>query len=289
MFLPSLMILAALGLSCKDLGDAVPPAPITFNVGSISVGVSNVATAKISGGTKPYTVVSNSDAAKVTPTISSDTLSVRGLAAGNATITVGDNSSPRLTSSIAVTVVLINISPNSATLTVGDSTTATINGGTAPYSIVSVGDPAKVNATISGSTLKVRALAAGTSTVTVGDNSSPRFTTTMNVTVAAPISFSTQVQPIFTASCANAGCHPGGGAPFPLLSANSYVNLYNAQATTSCTSDKRVLPGNAAASVLYKKISGSTCGDRMPLGRAQLSQAEIDLIRDWINQGARNN
>lgn len=103
------------------------------------------------------------------------------------------------------------------------------------------------------------------------------------------VSFSTQVQPIFTTSCVNAGCHPGSGAPFSLRSDNAYANLVNVAATTGpCAGDLRVSPGNAAASALVKRLEG-TCGVRMPIGGAALSQAELDLIKSWINQGALNN
>lgn len=107
---------------------------------------------------------------------------------------------------------------------------------------------------------------------------------------ATVILFGTQVQPIFTASCVNSGCHPGGGAPFSLQSSVSYANLVNVNATTGpCAGDKRVLPGNAAASALIKRLDG-TCGSlRMPLGGGPLPQAQVDVIRDWINQGAQNN
>lgn len=103
-----------------------------------------------------------------------------------------------------------------------------------------------------------------------------------------PISFSTQVQPIFTISCVNAGCHPGGGAPFSLASGVSRGNLVGVDMVNSACGGKRVLAGDANASGLIKKLEGN-CGARMPLGGAALSSAEITLIRDWISQGAQNN
>ena len=112
---------------------------------------------------------------------------------------------------------------------------------------------------------------------------------TVNVSVSSqPVLFLTQVQPIFTTNCVNAGCHPGGGAPFS-LQANAYSNLVNITATNGpCAGDKRVLPSNADASALIKRLDGN-CGLQMPLGLAPLPSAQRQLIRDWINQGARNN
>jgi hypothetical protein len=112
---------------------------------------------------------------------------------------------------------------------------------------------------------------------------------TISVSVTERISFSAQVQPIFTSSCVNAGCHPGGGAPFPLLAAVSYNNLVGINATAGpCAGGKRVQPSNADASALTKRLDG-TCGSQMPLGGNPLPSTQRQLIRDWINQGARNN
>jgi hypothetical protein len=50
-----------------------------------------------------------------------------------------------------------------------------------------------------------------------------------------------------------------------------------------------VVPGDANASVLYKKIDGSGAyGSNMPLG-GSLSPAQIEIIRRWIDEGALNN
>src|SRR5688572_7673549 len=47
-----------------------------------------------------------------------------------------------------------------------------------------------------------------------------------------------------------------------------------------------VVPGNAAASLLYKAVARE--GDlHMPPGKTALSAAEIAVLRDWINAGAR--
>lgn len=104
------------------------------------------------------------------------------------------------------------------------------------------------------------------------------------------VSFASQIQPIFTTSCVNAGCHPGGGAPFSLAVGESYENLVNQNATGGpCRGQSRVAPGDANNSVLVKRLEGSSCGNRMPLGGSALPAAQIQLIRDWISQGAPRN
>ena len=98
------------------------------------------------------------------------------------------------------------------------------------------------------------------------------------------ISFANDVQPIFDQSCTS--CHPGSGN-LDLTAANSYNQLVNVNA--SGYSAKRVVPGDAANSVLYKKIDGSGAyGSNMPLG-GNLSTAQINIIKQWIVEGAKNN
>jgi hypothetical protein len=114
-----------------------------------------------------------------------------------------------------------------------------------------------------------------------------------NPPAASQVSFSQQIQPIFNNSgCV--GCHGGSGGLF-LIQGQSYSNLVNVNAQAGCTTKKRVLPGNPDESVLYIRVSSNTpdtqCGpnSRMPQGSPRLPQASIDLIRDWILQGAQNN
>jgi len=181
------------------------------------------------------------------------------------------------------------VSPTSVNLTVGDSSILPISGGTTPYVVVDRGDTSVATASITGTSLRIRAVGVGTSRVIIGDNSTPQLRDSVSVTVSAPVSFANQVQPIFTASCVNAGCHPGGGAPFSLESGQSYSQLVDQDATTGpCAGIKRVAPGNPDNSALIRRLEG-TCGSLMPLGGSQLPSASRQLIRDWISQGARNN
>ena len=103
------------------------------------------------------------------------------------------------------------------------------------------------------------------------------------------VSFRSEIQPIFTASCVNAGCHPGNGAPFSLASGVSRGNLVGVDMFNGACGGKRVVIGDANASGLYKKVSGNSCGNQMPLSGTPLSASQISLIRDWINQGAGDN
>jgi mono/diheme cytochrome c family protein len=104
--------------------------------------------------------------------------------------------------------------------------------------------------------------------------------------VAAPVVYTTQIQPIFTANCV--ACHIGAGAPrgLKLDALNSYANLVNVNSSEVPTL-KRVKPSDPDNSYLVHKIEGTaTVGGRMPPSGAPLSTSQISLIRQWIIAGA---
>jgi hypothetical protein len=108
-----------------------------------------------------------------------------------------------------------------------------------------------------------------------------------------PISFSADVQPIFTRSCAKSGCHAGSSASFifglSLEQGQAYGNLVGVSSGEEPTL-KRVEPGRSDLSYIIRKLEGSGLGDRMPAdGPPYLPDTEIQLIRDWIDQGASDN
>ena len=93
---------------------------------------------------------------------------------------------------------------------------------------------------------------------------------------------------VFTPSCATAGCHQGASAPqgLRLEEALSYAMLVNV-ASSEDPGVLRIAPGNPGASYLVQKLEGSaSVGAQMPLNAAPLSQATIDVIRQWITDGA---
>lgn len=97
----------------------------------------------------------------------------------------------------------------------------------------------------------------------------------------------TQVGPIFVARCG--GCH--GLAD--VAAANAFVRG-NADRPSCVAQGARITAGNAANSLIVKKITGTqTCGAQMPFGCTPgvdcVPQNQIDLIRDWINAGAPAN
>ncbi len=100
--------------------------------------------------------------------------------------------------------------------------------------------------------------------------------------------WSTDVYPILAAGCAGAACHVGGAsAPrLGMTAASAYMAVTTGRGLCAATSTALVTPGMPDASLLYRKVSGSTCGTRMPLGRPALSAAEQQTISAWIAAGA---
>lgn len=93
---------------------------------------------------------------------------------------------------------------------------------------------------------------------------------------------------IFAPNCATTGCHLGAGAPqgLRLDDANSYGMLVGVPSSES-SSTLRVAPGDPDNSYLIQKLEGSaSVGAQMPLGAPALEQASIDVIRQWISDGA---
>jgi len=107
---------------------------------------------------------------------------------------------------------------------------------------------------------------------------------TPTVTLAA------DVQPIFTARCALSGCH-AGARPQEGMNLSSGQALQNVLDVNSAEVPalKRVKAGDPDNSYLFEKISKNPprSGERMPLLGGPLSQAQIDTIRHWIEQGAK--
>jgi methionine-rich copper-binding protein CopC len=92
---------------------------------------------------------------------------------------------------------------------------------------------------------------------------------------------------VFTPLCTT--CHSGASAPYGLRldATNSYALLVGVDSGEVPTL-QRVQAGNPDASYLIQKLIGSAAvGDRMPYGGPYLPQSTIDVIRQWIANGAQ--
>jgi hypothetical protein len=84
-------------------------------------------------------------------------------------------------------------------------------------------------------------------------------------------------------------CHAGANAPAGLRldAANSYAMLVGVAAVER-PNLMRVAPGDANNSYLIQKLEGTAgIGERMPAGLPAVPQADIDIVRQWITDGAQ--
>ena len=106
------------------------------------------------------------------------------------------------------------------------------------------------------------------------------------------VRFSTLQTTIFNLNCALSGCHTGTFPPqgLNLSAGQAYASLVGVTAQEK-PELLRVKPGDPDNSYIYLKVTGSPRinGEQMPRGRTALSAEQIDLIRRWIEQGAKNN
>jgi len=87
-----------------------------------------------------------------------------------------------------------------------------------------------------------------------------------------PVSFSADLIPIFDQKCKS--CHAPGGTMPDLTPGNAYASLVEYE---------QFVPFNADASILYTKCA---TGGSMAM---YCNSTDVQLIRNWINQGGENN
>jgi mono/diheme cytochrome c family protein len=111
----------------------------------------------------------------------------------------------------------------------------------------------------------------------------------------AEVSFAKEIQPIFTASCARAGCHAGSrpAQGMDLSDGQAIANIVSVP-SNEASDLNRIEPGDPEKSYLLHKLLGTQRtvggnGSRMPSGGKPLSDAQIATIRQWITQGATDN
>ncbi len=91
---------------------------------------------------------------------------------------------------------------------------------------------------------------------------------------------------IFNNNCGDSNCHIGGRTNGVQL--DSYENVTDSEGNQY--GELVVQANDAEGSPLVDKIEPSPDqGERMPVGGPYLSDDEISLIRDWIDEGAQNN
>jgi len=305
-------------LTATFAGAGVQSATVTVQAGEVSAtvtvtveGVStihlNVETLALAeGGSAQLTATAQTASAVDLPTVTDFTWSssapaiatvdqnghVTALSAGIAEITASYASVVSNACEVTVTatdpaerVTSITLSPESTLLGVGETVTLTATafdslGSTIDVTFDWTSDNPEV-ATVNSSG-KVTALTYGTANITASVRSGAVVSNAAQIRVEATLS---AVQSAVFNNCT--GCHGGAGNLY-LTDGDSYNNLVNVPATGNA-SFMRVSPGDPANSYLYMKVTGDVrAGDQMPLG-GQLTAEQIEMIENWIQNGAQDN
>jgi hypothetical protein len=169
-------------------------------------------------------------------------------------------------------------------------TFAVASGGGAPIAPTTPLTNASGIATVGGWTLGGTAADAANGTMANSLNASAAGAGTATFTASAIYTLGGDVQPIYTVSCAFAGCHNTGGTAPNLTAGFSFGSTVNVGSTCS-PGVLRVNDFSASLSVLYLRVSTtSTCFGPMPPGASvTMTAANQKIIRAWINNGAQNN
>jgi hypothetical protein len=94
------------------------------------------------------------------------------------------------------------------------------------------------------------------------------------------VDFSTQVKPILNKNCIS--CHGG------VKQKGGFSMMTREDMLKPCESGKpAIVPGNAEASPLYQHLITKDLEERMPYKENPLSEKDINVLRQWIEEGAQ--
>ncbi|MHB8578744.1 MAG: hypothetical protein ACYDA4_02660 [Ignavibacteriaceae bacterium] len=97
---------------------------------------------------------------------------------------------------------------------------------------------------------------------------------------ASNVSYAKYIQPVFTLKCANPGCHDDG-----TMAAGLSLTTW-----TGATNPQYVTKGYPNNSILVQSIEGLSGAFPMPpVGYPVLTANQIQGVKTWIAEGAKNN
>jgi hypothetical protein len=108
------------------------------------------------------------------------------------------------------------------------------------------------------------------------------------------VSFSGSIRPLLDRSMGGCGCHmpsAGGGSTGIQLSGLDLSSTASLRRGGAMSSARIVVAGQPCESVIFQKVSDAPpFGSRMPLGGPPFfTPDELQLLRDWIAEGAADN
>lgn len=166
--------LSSCGVINVTVGESSTYTDLIFSNTAPSLIVGQAMTVAITGGVAPYYISSNSNSSIVDASVSGNVITLSGMAAGSATITVCSDTNACQTLPVTVGPTSsggITFSQSNAALTSGQSATITIYGGSGTYYISSNSNGDVASAEVSGVDAIIGGITAGIDDVVVCSNS----------------------------------------------------------------------------------------------------------------------
>ena len=239
------------------------PSNLTLSVGSAQEFT-------VAGGTGAYSAVSNNAAIAVAG-VSENRLTLGAVSPGTAQITLRDSSGGATNISVtAVVQQLFTTAPSSVTLVSGSSGAQTfrVGGGggqfTATSSNVNI-----VTASLSGESLLVTGVTAGTASIVVRDNFGTLITIPVTVTGASNLALFTSAPAAVTIAVRAAPVYTIGGGVGPYTATSSNTNVATAAVSEGNLTVTGVSTGTA--SIVIRDSVGATLNIAVTVGGGQLT------------------
>lgn len=151
---------------------------------SVSIVAGTTAQIQASGVSGTLRAVS-ANTAIVTASVSSQTITLRGVRAGSATVSISDSRSTRSVAvSVTASVPTLSVTPTSVSIAINASAQVQVSGSSGTVRVTSA-NPLIATARLAGNFVSVTGVTAGSTTVTVADRSASR---TVSVTVTSATS-----------------------------------------------------------------------------------------------------
>lgn len=232
-------------------------APSSFTIAKGTLRVFSV------GGGVPGYIAESSDTRIVAVTLSGSALSIRGVAAGSASIQIRDNANSMVTLSVTVggdsPLGLYTSAPATLTVAKGSQSTYSVGGGVAGYAVAS-SDPRIATVSLNGNSMVVFAADFGSTTITIRDSAGSTLSVALTVASSSPGQFFTS---------APSALFMGAG------SSVSYVVSGGAQPYYFSSSDARVVTGGISGTSLT--ISALMAGSAV-LQIADATGAKLQIV-----------
>jgi hypothetical protein len=129
---------------------------------------------------------------------------------------------------------------------------------------------------------------------TIAPNKEPDCASVADTTQAATVSYANQIEPLFATNkyaCADIGCHASNLPGLTDYHMGGYADLFDTGTEARQEGMCEIKAGDPDQSYMFWKVEGHSGiqGARMPKDRPAMTSADLQLLRTWILEGARNN